>query len=99
MNSSRRTPRPITATGVFPANGELFAGNTPVAVIGRGVRREEFMSPSPTSTSEFVLRLSAGERELLSNLLEERLRARSIEVHRTDALDYREIVQRQENLI
>ena len=50
-------------------------------------------------SSEFTLTLSEEERSHLLNFLEQALRAKGIEVHRTDALSAKEIFQHQEDLL
>jgi len=49
--------------------------------------------------SEFTLTLTEDERTLLLSFLEQALREKAIEVHRTDSLDYRKYVQHQEDLL
>jgi hypothetical protein len=49
--------------------------------------------------AEFTIALSQEERDHLLSLLERALRDKQIEVHRTDALEYKEFVQRQEALL
>jgi len=49
--------------------------------------------------SEFTLALSEEERGLLSRFLEQALRDKQVEVHRTDALDYKKYVEHQEALL
>jgi hypothetical protein len=54
---------------------------------------------SASSTSSFTLTLSEEERALLLNFLEQALHDKQIEVHRTEAFEYREHVQHQETLL
>lgn len=56
------------------------------------------IAASPTS-AEFSLLLSDEERAQLLRVLEQALRDKEIEVHRTDALDYRQYVQREEAVL
>jgi len=56
------------------------------------------IAASPTS-AEFSLLLSEEERAQLFRVLEQALRDKEIEVHRTDALDYRQYVQREEAVL
>jgi len=52
-----------------------------------------------TESPAFTLALSGEERELLRNLLQQTLRDKQIEDHRTDSITFRELVQRQEDLL
>lgn len=52
----------------------------------------------PTA-SEFTLTLTEEERTRLLGYLEQVLRDKHIEVHRTDAIHYKEYVQREEALL
>ena len=49
--------------------------------------------------ADCTLALTQEEREELMNLLEQVLREKEIEVHRTEAFDYREHVQHQEDVL
>ena len=52
-----------------------------------------------TEPAAFTLALSGEERELLQKLLEQILRDKQVEDHRTDSITFRELVQRQETLL
>jgi hypothetical protein len=52
-----------------------------------------------TESAAFTLALSGEERELLRHLLEQVLRDKQVEDHRTDSITFRELVQRQETLL
>jgi hypothetical protein len=52
-----------------------------------------------TTASEFALTLSEEERSLLLEILEPALRAKHIEAHRTDAIDYKRYVEHEEELL
>jgi hypothetical protein len=52
-----------------------------------------------TTSSEVVLRLNGEEAGQLLNLLEQNLKETELEVHRTDALEYKEHVQHREDLL
>lgn len=49
--------------------------------------------------AEFTLDLTEQERDSLATLLEQMLQNKSIEVHRTDALEYKQFVMQQETLL
>jgi hypothetical protein len=57
------------------------------------------MSAPPTTTAEFTLLLTQEERAQLSSLLDQALRDKRIEVHRTDAIEYRKQVQQEETVL
>jgi hypothetical protein len=57
------------------------------------------MVEAGTRSSEFTLTLSEEERTQLLSFLEQALRDKLVEVHRTEAPDYREYVQHQEDLL
>jgi len=52
-----------------------------------------------TTPSAVTLTLNEEERSFLLNFLEQTLREKSVEEHRTDALDYKAFVRRQEALV
>jgi hypothetical protein len=52
-----------------------------------------------TSSKELTLTLTQEEREQLLRILEQALRDKHVEVHRTEAPNYREYVQREEALL
>ena len=56
------------------------------------------MTPQTTSAA-VTLTLTEEERTQLLTLLEQKLRDKQVEVHRTDALDYKHFVQHQEDLL
>ena len=55
----------------------------------------EIISP----TAHFTLTLTEEERSQLLNWLEQRLRSKRVEEHRTDASDYRKYVLHQETIL
>ena len=57
------------------------------------------MSAPTKNTGPCTLTLTDEERALFLSLLEQMLREKEIEVHRTEAFDYRAYVQRQEALL
>jgi hypothetical protein len=57
------------------------------------------MAATDTTIPEFTVTLTEEERAQLLSCLEQLLRDKQIEVHRTDALAYREFVQHQEVLL
>jgi len=57
------------------------------------------MAPSSAGTAGTTLTLTGEEREQLLAFLEQALRAKEIEEHRTDSISFRAIVQRQEALL
>jgi hypothetical protein len=57
------------------------------------------MSATSTMTSELTLSLTEEERRDLLSFLEQGLRETLVEVHRTDSLDYRHIVERKEAVL
>jgi len=57
------------------------------------------MSPANTGSAEFTLTLTGEERGQLLNLLEQALRDKEIEEHRTEAFKFRELVQHQEQVL
>jgi len=57
------------------------------------------MSPAQTTSLECTLSLTGEERTQLLSLLEQTLRDKLVEVHRTDSLDFRQHVQRQANVL
>jgi hypothetical protein len=67
---------------------------------GRGATllQETLMAPTTSSTG-FTLTLSQEERAFLLNFLEEGFKEKEIEVHRTDNLEFREIVEREAALM
>lgn len=52
-----------------------------------------------TVTPQFSLALNEEERTLLLSMLEQMLRDTRVEVHRTEAPDYREWVERRETVL
>jgi len=57
------------------------------------------MTASGTGTRECTLILNMDERTQLLNLLQQALHDKRIEVHRTDAIDYKELVQHEEDVL
>jgi hypothetical protein len=57
------------------------------------------MSTAGVNSPEIPLILTGEERELLLNFLEQALREKQIEVHRTEAFKARALVQHQEDLL
>jgi len=57
------------------------------------------MSTARTKSSEFTLRLDPEEREQLLNVLEQVHRDVLIELHRTDSLEFKELVRGKEAAI
>lgn len=57
------------------------------------------MTPTTTRMTGFSLNLSQQERDFLLNLLQEAYKQKEIEVHRTDDLDFKQIVEREANLM
>jgi hypothetical protein len=57
------------------------------------------MAAASSSTSEFTLTLSEEERAELLLVLEQALRDKQVEVHRTKAFAARDLVQHQETLL
>ena len=58
------------------------------------------MATTPgTSSSVVTLTLTEEERAELLGFLQQALRDKKVESHRTDALDYKDYVQRQESLL
>jgi hypothetical protein len=57
------------------------------------------MATTDITASEFTLTLTEEERRQLLRFLEQALRAKQIEVHRTEAPDFREFVQREESVM
>ena len=57
------------------------------------------MSAADVKVPEFTLTLNEEERVQLLNFLEQGLRDVLVEVHRTEAPDFREYVQRKENIL
>jgi hypothetical protein len=57
------------------------------------------MPATITRNADCTLALTQEEREQLMNLLEQALRDKEIEVHRTEAINYREHVQHQEDVL
>jgi hypothetical protein len=53
---------------------------------------------NPTA-STFTLTLTAEEKEKLLAFLEREVRDKQVEVHRTDAIDYKEYVQHEADLL
>ena len=54
------------------------------------------MASATTTSAEFAVILTEDERAQLLNFLEQALRDKRVEVHRTEAPDYREHVRHQE---
>ncbi len=52
-----------------------------------------------TTTGEHLIQLNSTEREQLLAILHERLKTLQVEIHRTDALTYREVLNREEALL
>jgi len=52
-----------------------------------------------TTPSTVTLTINEEERAFLLNFLEQSLREKKVEEHRTDAFDYKEFVRRQEALV
>jgi len=57
------------------------------------------MASTVTSSAGVTLTLSGEERGALSGVLEQVLRDKEVEVHRTDSVEFREHVERQEALL
>ena len=57
------------------------------------------MATASGSAQAFSLSLNEEERTLLLSVLEQALREKRLEVHRTEAIDYRQHLQRQETLL
>jgi len=57
------------------------------------------MSAPRTELPAITLNLSGEERSLLLNFLEQKLRDKQIEEHRTESFEFREHVQHQEALL
>ncbi len=57
------------------------------------------MAAASARSSEFTLTLTEEERAQLLSFLEQALRDKRVEVHRTEAFDYREFVQHQEDVL
>ena len=58
------------------------------------------MTPQQNRTAQsFTLALTEEERSKLLSWLEERLLKTRVEEHRTDALDFKKIVQREEDVL
>jgi hypothetical protein len=57
--------------------------------------REEVLMATATPSPACTLTLDAGERELLLPILEQALRDKLIETHRTEAFAARQLIQRQ----
>jgi hypothetical protein len=57
------------------------------------------MSSVPLSSPAVSLTLTEGDRETLLRILEQVLREKRVEVHRTEAPEYRVYVQREEALL
>jgi hypothetical protein len=57
------------------------------------------MSPANTGSAEFTLTLTGEEREELLNFLEQALREKEIEEHRTEAFKFRELVRHQGQIL
>jgi hypothetical protein len=53
------------------------------------------MAATTTTSAEFTLTLTEDERAQLLGFLEQALRAKEIEVHRTESPDYREYIQHE----
>jgi hypothetical protein len=61
----------------------------------RGKKRRCPMSSASTSSAEFTLTLSGEERRQLLTFLEQALRDKEVEEHRTEAFKFRELVRRE----
>ena len=57
------------------------------------------MATANVQCAESALALTTEERSYLLDLLEQELRNKSIEVHRTEASDFRKMVQAQEEIL
>jgi hypothetical protein len=57
------------------------------------------MAPTTTTATNFTFSLSGEEKSFLLNLLEEALKEKEIEVHRTEAFEFKERVGRQAALL
>lgn len=57
------------------------------------------MATASGSAQAFTLSLSEEERTLLLSVLEQALRDKRLEIHRTEAIDYRQHLQRHETLL
>jgi hypothetical protein len=57
------------------------------------------MAAPSTVAPVVTLALSEPERELLRSVLEQALREKRVEIHRTDSLDYRKYLEEQETLL
>jgi hypothetical protein len=57
------------------------------------------MSPISTESGTITLALNDEERSLLLGFLEQGLRDKRVEEHRTDALDFKDYVRRQEDIL
>jgi len=57
------------------------------------------MSAATTESPAITLALSAEERSLLLNFLEKRFRDKQVEEHRTDALEFKEYVQHEGDVL
>lgn len=58
------------------------------------------MTPQQNRSAEpFTLTLTDVERTQLQSWLEERLRKTRVEEHRTDALDFKQLVRREEDVL
>jgi len=57
------------------------------------------MSTPATEARAITLSLSPEERSLLRNFLAQKLREKRVEEHRTESFEFREYVQREEELL
>jgi hypothetical protein len=57
------------------------------------------MGAATGTTTQFTVSLTEEERSLLLDWLEQQLKAKLVEEHRTDALDFRVLVLQQETAI
>jgi hypothetical protein len=75
---------------------------TPLAAIGRRgdpFSQEIIMTPTTTNAAGFTLSLSQEEKQFLLTYLEEGFKEKEVEVHRTDNLEFKELVEHEANLM